>query len=367
MLTVLRFPRSEQEVFINLPQARTSIEERHGLNVQSVAPDCRPADVAELLAFWRPDACLVNNDRLPARLFAGIPAVFSHRGPEKLLARHARIAFDERAVAEAAARELLGLGLAAFAFVPTPNAEFWCRQRERHFTHLLGINGHGHATYRPPSAALSPLKRQKRLREWLAGLPKPLGVFAANDLVAVDVLAACAQGGLDVPGDVAVVGVDNAEAICESRRPTLSSVSPDLTAFMEARCALLRRLLDEEVMPEREVLVAPSGVVRRASTLRFTKSDPVVVAACDLIRRRACDGLKVADVARLFPCGRRMAEIRFHAAMGHSMHEEIRAVRRAKARELRALGSMPRELIAASCGYAAWSSVHRLLKTSCRT
>lgn len=212
-------------------------------------------------------ACLVNNDRLPARLFSGIPAVFSHRGSEKLLARHARIAFDERAVAEAAARVLLGLGLAAFAFVPTPDAEFWFRQRERHFTHLLGINGHGHATYRPPSATLSPLKRQKKLRDWLAGLPKPLGVFAA----------------------------------------------------------------------------------------------------CDLIRRKACDGLKVADAARLFPCGRRMAEIRFRAATGHSMHEEIRAVRRAKARELRALGSMPRELIAASCGYAAWSSVHRLLKSSCRT
>ena len=175
-------------------------------------------------------------------------------------------------------------------------------------------------------------------------------------------LAACSHIGLNIPDDVAVIGVDNAESFCEVLRPTLSSVALDLTAYREACCILLKKLLDGETPKTKESAVKPLGVVRRASTLRFQKADHAVVAACNLIRQKACSGLKAAAVVRLFPCGRRMAEIRFHTAMGHSILDEIRAVRRAKALELRAAGSIPRELITSSCGYASWSSVHRLLK-----
>jgi LacI family transcriptional regulator len=68
------------------------------------------------------------------------------------------------------------------------------------------------------------------LKAWLKKLPGPVGVFAANDRIAVAVVSACNLAGLSIPDDVAVIGVDNDEEICEGTHPTLSSVGIDFFA-----------------------------------------------------------------------------------------------------------------------------------------
>ena len=188
-------------------------------------------------------------------------------------------------------------------------------------------------------------------------------MLAANDAVAANVITACDHRRLDAPQDIVVLGVDNDEAVCEMTRPTLSSIATDIITVRDESHRLLERLISGEPLECRRVTVRPLGVVRRASTLRAEKNDPAVVAACDLIRRRACDGLKARDVAATFPCGRRMAEIRFRAMLGHSILDEIRAVRRERAlMATKPFRTQLRDEIAALCGYSSWSSIHRLLK-----
>ena len=65
---------------------------------------------------------------------------------------------------------------------------------------------------------------QAELSAWIASLPKPIGLMACNDLRARHVLEACRAVGVRVPEDVAVIGVDNDEIICELTDPPLSSV-----------------------------------------------------------------------------------------------------------------------------------------------
>ena len=65
---------------------------------------------------------------------------------------------------------------------------------------------------------------QHELTVWLKSLEKPLGLMAANDARARHVLVACQAIGLRVPEDVAVLGVDNDEVICELTDPPLSSI-----------------------------------------------------------------------------------------------------------------------------------------------
>jgi len=149
---------------------------------------------------------------------------------------------------------------------------------------------------------------------------------------------------------------------CEALRPTLSSIATDVVAMRDEDLRLLERLIAGEPPACRHVTVKPLGVVRRASTLRAAKNDPAVLAACELIRQKACEGLKARDVAAIFPCGRRMAEIRFRAALGHSILDEIRAVRRRRAQmAVQPFRTQLRDEVAALCGYSSWSSVHRLL------
>ena len=361
MRTILRFPRSVENSSKSAHLA--AIDDRYDFSVKFADVNIStPEEVAELLAFWHPDGCIVNNDRLPMAAFAAYPTLFQHRVSETDNPRHATIAFDEKAVAETAAHHLLSLDLASYAYVPPPANEQWSSMREQHFVHILGLNGHGVASYVHPRNRLSAPKRLTYLADWLANLPRPVGVFAANDTVAATVIAACDHRRLAVPQDVAVLGVDDNEATCEALRPTLSSIATDVVAMRDEDHRLLERLIAEEPPACRHVTVKPLGVVRRASTLRAAKNDPAVLAACELIRQKACEGLKARDVTAIFPCGRRMAEIRFRAALGHSILDEIRAVRRRRAQmAVQPFRTQLRDAVAALCGYSSWSSVHRLL------
>ena len=361
MRTILRFPRASENR--SKDSILSALNDRFGISLKVADANVSTADeVAELLAFWHPDGCIVNNDKLPAECFAAYPTVFHHRNLIVDNPLHAILAYDEKAVSEAAAHHLLSLDLASYAYIPPRTDEQWSRERERHFVHILGLNGHGLASYAHPKSRLSAPKQLARLANWLASLPRPVGVFAANDSVAVGVIAACDHRHLNIPEDIAVLGVDNDEAVCEAQRPTLSSIATDIMSMRGESFRLLEQIISGKPPANRRMTVKPLGVVRRASTLRIQKSDPAVLAACELIRQKACDGLKARDVAAMFPCGRRMAEIRFRAALGHSILDEIRAVRRAKAQQaVTPFRTQLRDEVAVLCGYASWSSVHRLL------
>lgn len=364
MWTILKFPRIRD--YISNDASLSALYDKFGFSVKFADTEVRtPAEVAELLEFWHPDACVVNNDVLPTEAFDEFPTVFCHRAVESGNPHHATIAFDEKAVAETAARHLLSLDSRTYAYVPTQTDEQWSREREGHFAHILGLSGHEVASYVHPRGRLSAPKRLKRLADWIVALPRPVGVFAANDNVAALVISACDHGGLSIPQDVALVGVDDNETFCETLRPTLSSIAPDMTATRIEILRLLESFMAGKAPPSRRVTIKPLGVVRRASTLRARRTDLAVLAACELIRRKACDGLKARDVAATFPCGRRMAEIRFRAMMGHSILDEIRAVRLARARMATTpIRTQLCDEVAALCGYSSWSSVRRLLSGS---
>src|SRR5665213_1888746 len=60
-----------------------------------------------------------------------------------------------------------------------------------------------------------------RVAQWIKDLPKPIGLMTCNDIRGQQVLNACRSIGLAVPDDVAVIGVDNDEVLCELADPPL--------------------------------------------------------------------------------------------------------------------------------------------------
>ena len=364
MKTILRFPRTND---IPIRATLSALDDKFGFSSRYADVGVSTsAEVSELLAFWHPDACVVNNDSLPAKAFAAYPTVFLHRADKSDNPRHAEVSFDEKAVAETAAHHLLSLNLASYAYVPPDTGEEWSRERERHFVRILGLSGYGVMSYVHPRSRLSVPKRLSRLADWIADLPRPVGIFAANDSVAANVTAACNHRHIDIPQDVAVIGVDDNKEVCEASRPALSSIANDVIATRIETLRILERIVSGHEPDSRHVKIKPLGVVRRTSTLRAKKTDPAVLAACELIRKEACNGLKARDVAATFPCGRRMAEIRFRAVLGHSILDEIRAVRRERARTaVTPFRTMLCDEVAELCGYHSWSSVYRLIKPEC--
>ncbi|TCC19290.1 LacI family DNA-binding transcriptional regulator [Kribbella sindirgiensis] len=93
---------------------------------------------------------------------------------------------------------------------------------------------------------------------------RPDAVIAANDLLAVGVMHELAAAGLEVPADVAVVGMDDSE-LAEQSFPPLTSVNLG-SAERGRRAAelLLARIEDNERAPRR-IVVQPSLSIRRST------------------------------------------------------------------------------------------------------
>ena len=83
--------------------------------------------------------------------------------------------------------------------------------------------------------------------------------MACNDDRGREVLEACRASGLQVPEDVAVVGVDNDELLCELADPPLSSVALNAEAGGYRVAALLDRLMRAHAGGRRPSETAPAA------------------------------------------------------------------------------------------------------------
>ena len=98
--------------------------------------------------------------------------------------------------------------------------------------------------------------------------------------------------------------------------------------------------------------IGPLLAVRRESTRGHGRREPLILAAVEIIRREACDGLTVAELAARLPGSRRLLDLRFREAMGHSVHEEIQQVRLERVFDLLRRPGTPIGAIADLSGFA---------------
>ena len=114
-----------------------------------------------------------------------------------------------------AAEHLLGLGLDRFAFCGFEPMR-WSQQRREAFCQTIETAGHRVEIFQPRRRQpINWAKEEPLLRDWLAELPKPIGLFCANDDRAASILESCRALGFGVPEDIAVIGVDDDPYICE--------------------------------------------------------------------------------------------------------------------------------------------------------
>jgi LacI family transcriptional regulator len=173
------------------------------------------------------------------------------------------------------------------------------------------------------------------LGNWLKRLPKPVGILACNDTRGRQVLDACAATDLAVPEEVAVVGVDNDEVLCDLADPPLSSIQPDAMRIgFEGAAALDRMIRTNRRVPRRVRLIAPRQLVVRRSSDVLAVNDSVVSSAMKIIQRDAYRGLNVEKLLDQMTVSRATLERRFERLLGRSPKDEILRLRLSKVREL---------------------------------
>jgi len=320
---------------------------------------------------WQGDGIIarIENRKLAAQIKQlGLPVVdlFEHEDGGTIPA----VITDNQAIARLAAEHLIERGLRHFAYCGLPGV-FSSDDRSRHFVEHLTALGYAVSVYAPPrrhrrtliaASEDYELRCEETIARWLQSLPKPVGLMACNDLRAHQILMACGDLNLPVPEEVAVIGVDNDEVICELSQPPLSSVEqhPEEGGYQAA--ALLDRLMQGEAPSLDKTIVEPRGVVARQSTDLVAVADADVAAALHYIRQHACDGIDVDDLLAHVPMSRRTLERRFAALLGRSPRDEITRVQLGHVKQLLTMTNYPLAKIAQLAGFRYVESMCVLFK-----
>jgi LacI family transcriptional regulator len=259
----------------------------------------------------------------------GIPAIVSPYSIRQF-PNFRNLVTDNVALGKMAAEYFLDHGFRNFAYCGF-GGMYWSRDRGESFAKRITKAGYETYFYQYGQLRLqgksSREDNQVLLAEWLKSLPKPLAVMACNDDRGQDITEACKIAGLQVPYDVAVLGVDNDDLVCDLTNPPLSSIAVNNERAGYEAAELLDQMMSGKKTGKQVVVARPTHIVTRQSTDIFAAEDPEVGKALRFINEHAKELIRVDEVVNAAALSRRVLERRFRQIVGRSILEEIRRVR----------------------------------------
>jgi LacI family transcriptional regulator, galactose operon repressor len=163
------------------------------------------------------------------------------------------VAGDDAAGTALIVDHLVGLGHRRVALVNGDDGLETARAREAGAE--AALRRHGLALVSRSSGAFTLESGDEQARAIFTRRELPTAVVAANDLLAMGVLAAAARAGLAVPGDVSVAGYDDIAYAAFTSPPLTTVRQPAREMGEEAVRLLLARLAGDRSPPRRSVVV----------------------------------------------------------------------------------------------------------------
>ncbi|WP_437206572.1 substrate-binding domain-containing protein [Planctomicrobium sp. SH664] len=295
------------------------------------------SDVPAWLQTWRGEGILTRTgSQKTADLLGevGVPTV--ELRATRLKHDFPFIGVDNAAVGRMVAEHLLERGFRNFAFYDI-NTEIYFEQRRASFHQAIEVAGFTVSRHQAPGHRECPTdweRHQEDLVDWLHSLPKPVGVMACTDQLGFWLLDACRRAGISVPEEVAVVGVEDDETLCEVSIPPMSSVRFNAERIGFQAAELLESMMSGGVPPSEHLLVPPLGITVRPSSDILAIEDRELAKALYFIRQQACAGISVQDVLQQVPMSRSSLERKVRGLLGRSPQAEINHIKIERAKIL---------------------------------
>jgi len=273
-------------------------------------------------------AHLADDRAVKSVMGLGIPAIIT--SIRKPAVRTHAVETDDEAIGRMAVDYFLGRGFHHFAYCGFDEMH-WSRRRGESFRQTVREAGREVRVYEKPKGKNLRTEEDEGpfLTDWLQSLPRPTALLACNDDRSRQVLIACRTARLQVPDDVAILGVDDDDLTCETAHPQLSSINLGVEAAGYAAATLLGQLMAEP-KPNREnerIIICPLYVAERQSTDVLATEDREVATALRFIREHVREMVQVSDVAQAVGLSVRALQQRFSKVTGRSVHDEIKRTR----------------------------------------
>ena len=205
------------------------------------------------------------------------------------------------------------------------NGVCWSDERYEGFKKQIEESGYGDCLHLYDKQNIDNLwyYDQTSLHEWLMSLPKPIAIMTCDDNQGNILIQACHVCGLKIPFDVAIIGVDNDEILCNMSEPAMSTINVDIERGGYDTAAMVDRMVNDPSYEGEDVVLKSINVVERVSSSLFATDDKAILKALRFIMANIDHRISVSDVLAQVPMSRRLLEQRFKAMTGVTIYDYI--------------------------------------------
>jgi len=274
---------------------------------------------------WQPD-CIVMNNNFEVSDFEELKVPIFITSTKYIESGAVNIISDDSKIGKLGATYFINRGYKNLAFYGS-NQVFWSYRRKVAFQKTVVSNN---LSFFEAELELNDdwLKNAKHLTYWLKELPKPVGIMACSDGFGVQLLKASQLAELNVPEEVAVLGIDNDEFVCNLYGLPMSSIDQNSESIgLEVAQHIFLNLRHGKELPK-EIIGKNFRIVSRRSTDLFAIKDFELKKALEFIKQHSKDRkLNVDEVVNETILSRRLLEIRFRKLLNRTILQEIKRIR----------------------------------------
>jgi LacI family transcriptional regulator len=268
----------------------------------------------------------------------------------------AHVVQDHAQTGRLVAEHFMERGLRQFAIYS--DSENWSQaQRGEAFVRYLRQRGYTCENWRwddkiTPNAQRGTWAARRRwLMQRLRSAPKPIALFALNGSLAVEAHELCADAGIGVPHEIAIVGIDDYLLSVGAHSSHISGVDTRLEEQGYRGAELLDRMMRSGKKPARPLRIGPSHVVTRKSSDILAVPHEGVCKALRHILSHFAEPLAIHDIAAAAGMSERSLHLAFSTHLATTPGMKLIQTRIDHASRLLASTNEKIEAIATRCGY----------------
>lgn len=247
------------------------------------------------------------------------------------------------------------IGITNLSFSGIPK-RIWSTERERYF------KKYAHGTFFKGFHFSETQTDYKRIAFWLRQLPKPVGILCCNDVNAHMLIEICVSEGIRIPEDIAILGIDDDEFLCNITSPSISSIKLD---YESAGYKLASRIVEavDNGIECSDIRHSPVCIVERQSTPKKAKMDIYVSKIIEYMQAHYAEGIGIPDTIADIPLSRRSIEMRFRKEFGKmTMHKYLTQLKVSRMKELLLTTDSNVFSIAIESGFSESENIFRIFR-----
>ncbi len=282
---------------------------------------------------------------------------FSFRRPELPFAH---VLLDHFGAAKLAADHFIERGIEHFVFYS--DDENWKYvERGQGFIEALRWHNHSCTWLKANEAGFREEENTwPKRRAWVArklrNLPKPVGIFTASGTQAVEIQEVCRAAELNVPDEVAIIGIEDDLLLPQAEKQGITAVEPNIGELGYRGAELLDRLLHGHPVPKEPIRIPPARLITRRSTDITAVRHPALAKALRYIDENYAEKIDTDSIAKAAGISVRSLHQLFLKHLHRSPGEHLRAARIEHVKTLLAETDTKIEAVATMCGFRSINS-----------